>query len=88
MFEFVNDWSQTDSVKPDEKFFDDIVQKFNLKKSECLMVGNDKFQDGGCLRAGIDMYLITDCIESPEAELNPTYQGSSDEFYRFITSNF
>lgn len=88
MFEFVNDWSQTDSVKPDVKFFDDLMQRFNMKKNETLMVGNDKKQDAGCLNAGIDFYLITEEVENSENNVKATYEGGEEEFYNFITKNF
>lgn len=88
MFEFINDWTQTDSVKPNLKFFDDLTERFGLNKEECLLVGNDKEQDGGCLNAGIDMYLVTNDLQNPTAQCEVTYQGDQTDFYNFVINNF
>ena len=87
-FEFINDWTLCDSVKPQKKFFDDILTKLDMKKEETLMVGNNKKQDGGCLTAGIDFYLINDDIEHAELSLIPTYESDGKTFYNFIVNNF
>ena len=87
-FEFINDWTQTDSVKPDTKFFKDIVEKFNLNKAATIMIGNDKAQDSGCMNCGIDFYLVTDNLENGNADVTPTFQGNQRDFGKFIKDNF
>ena len=52
------------------------------------MVGNNKQQDGGCLNAVIDIFLVTDSLENAEVDLQPTYQGNQNDFYNFVIKNF
>lgn len=55
--------------KPNVRFFSAPLKKYNLKKSDCLMIGNDEICDiGGARLAGMDsIYLHTN--------LSPDYQG-------------
>ena len=52
--------------KPGKKFFKALMDKWDLDKDSCLMIGNDLFSDAkGAMNAGIDSYYIH-CGLSPK----------------------
>lgn len=46
--------------KPNIAYYQDILQKFNLDASECIMVGNDVLEDMIAQELGIKGFLVTD----------------------------
>lgn len=61
--------SQEGCKKPDPKFFNALIEKHNLDRSQCIMIGNSAPEDmEGAYRAHIDgMYLHTN--------LSPKFEG-------------
>ena len=52
--------------KPQQAFFERLIERYRLDKSECIMVGNDKFSDMlGAKNAGIDGLYIHQEISPP-----------------------
>ncbi|MBQ3061268.1 MAG: HAD family hydrolase [Lachnospiraceae bacterium] len=61
--------------KPDVRFFEKIIDRYNLNPKECIMIGNDWNSDiNGAHAAGMDSFYIHSNI-SPEigGELKATY---------------
>jgi len=61
--------------KPDIRFFEKIIDRYNLNPKECIMIGNDWNSDiNGAHAAGMDSFYIHSNI-SPEigGELKATY---------------
>ena len=45
--------------KPDKKFFEALLKKYELRRDRCLMIGNElKCDVLGAINAGIDSYYI------------------------------
>lgn len=62
--------------KPDVKFYNTIIKKYKLKKSETIMIGNDFITDiKGSYDAGIDsLYLHTNISPEISGELLADYK--------------
>ncbi|MGD9887356.1 MAG: HAD family hydrolase [Bacilli bacterium] len=50
--------------KPNLKYYQWLLEKFNLLPSECLMVGNDVEEDMIASQLGIKTFLVTDCLNN------------------------
>lgn len=58
--------SQEKVCKPQKAFFDRLIERYDLDRSECLMIGNDKNSDMlGAKGAGIDGLYIHQEISPP-----------------------
>ena len=50
------------SVKPNPKYFTEVVEKFNLDPAETVVIGNDLSDDAAAKAAGLTLVIVTDWI--------------------------
>ncbi|MDA3932448.1 MAG: HAD family hydrolase [Tenericutes bacterium] len=82
-FDHITTYENSNFAKPNIKYYQDIMDKFNLKPSETIMVGNDVYEDMIASELGINTYLITNCLKNTQKlEYNHFEQGSLEEFYK------
>lgn len=78
--------SQERVCKPNRIFFDRLIEKYHLDRSECLMIGNDKIADmHGARCAGIDGLYIHQEISPPvdsEDEIEAKWKIMDGNVYR------
>ncbi len=66
--------SQEKVCKPQKAFFDRLIERYNLDREECLMIGNDKISDMlGAKGAGIDALYIHQEISTPVEDESEVY---------------
>lgn len=82
-FEYITAFENSTYCKPNQKYYEEIIEKNSLNPKECLMVGNNVLEDMVAEKLGIDTFLITDVLEN---EYNLDYkkynQGSLKDFYK------
>lgn len=61
-FEFITTYDNSRYCKPNPDYYREILAKLNLSGEECLMVGNDAEEDTAAERAGMRVFLLTDCL--------------------------
>lgn len=78
--------SEEKVCKPQKAFFDRLVEKYRLDRSECLMIGNDKNSDmRGAKDAGIDGLYIHQEISPPvedESEICAKWKIMDGDVYK------
>ena len=78
--------SQERVCKPNRIFFDRLIERYHLDRSECLMIGNDKNADMlGAKGAGIDGLYIHQEISPPvesEDEIEAKWKIMDGNVYR------
>jgi len=59
--------------KPDQRFFDELIQERQLNRKRCLMIGNDRNTDiGGAKAAGLaTLYIHTELTPRDQAPADP-----------------
>lgn len=68
-FKLITDYESDGFSKPNPKYYLDICKRIGTAPKECLMVGNDTREDMFCAReAGLDTFLVTDCLIEREGE--------------------
>lgn len=74
-----SDWG---CCKPDYNFYDNIFKKYNIDKSESIMVGNDYFSDiQGAYNYGIDsLYIHSNISPEIKGKLCSTYTVMDCDF--------
>ena len=88
-FAYVTSYENSCYCKPNPLYFKSILEKFNLKPEEVLLIGNDDFEDGDCASAlGIKVYLVKHHIihskhakgKYPEIDLSQVKDVIAKEF--------
>ena len=66
-FDLVTSYETDSYCKPSPEYFLTVCERLNVKPEECLMVGNDEYEDMyACTQAGMDGYLVTDTMIASE----------------------
>lgn len=63
-FEWITTYETSRYCKPNVKYYEEILERFQLDPAECLMAGNDVRDDLPARKLGIRTYLVTDCLEN------------------------
>jgi len=62
-FDLVTSYETDIFCKPNPKYYLHVCETLGVKPEECLMVGNDEYEDMyACTRVGMDGYLVTDTM--------------------------
>ena len=83
-FEYVTSFEKNHYCKPQPLFYQEILTDINAKAKNCLMVGNDTFEDMIAKKVGIKTYLVEDHIIENEKAIAPDYQGTMLDFLKFV----
>lgn len=49
--------------KPNPNYYKEIAEDVGVEPQECLMFGNDVYEDGMAVKVGMQGFLVTDCIK-------------------------
>jgi len=87
MFDHITSFEENKYCKPHVEYYQEILQKTGKKPEECIMVGNDVFDDLSAGKLGIKTFLVTDCLVN-QYELPNTADdtGTFDDFYNYVQS--
>ena len=84
-FELYTTYENSRYCKPNPKYYLEIASKLGVTPEECLMVGNDVSDDMAAQKAGMKVFLLTDCLINKENEDISVYpNGSFAELWEYI----
>ncbi len=84
-FALITSYENSSYCKPNPMYYTEIVQKIGARPERCLMVGNDTREDIAAERAGLDVFVLTDClIDSDGVDLSARPHGSFAELDAYI----
>lgn len=84
-FEWITTYENSSACKPNITYYNEIIQKLNLNKKECMMVGNDVQEDGIIETIGIPLFLVNDyLLNHDNSEITSTWFGNSQDFLEFV----
>jgi len=84
-FELITTYENSYHCKPNVAYYQDVLEKLNLKPEECIMVGNDATEDTAAEALGIQVFLLTDCLINKEnKDISKWPHGSFPELMNFI----
>lgn len=61
-FSLLTSYENSSYCKPNPDYYREIAKKLSLDPTKCLMVGNDAEEDGAAAKAGMKVFLLTDCL--------------------------
>ena len=86
-FELVTHYENSRFCKPSKGYYLDIIKAIGVLPEECLMVGNDAFEDMMALKLGMDGFLVTDWLINKKNEDISVYRrGSFAELIEYVKS--
>lgn len=86
-FEWITTYENSSRCKPNPDYYQEILDKLNLKAEECVMVGNDVDEDMIARELGFSVFLLTDClINKNNKDISQYPHGSFPELLDFIRS--
>lgn len=84
-FEEITTYEDYHSCKPSIEYYKEVMDKFKLDPKECLMIGNDLYEDGVAEELGIQVYILTDELINREGrDLNKYEHGTSKELLKYL----
>ncbi len=84
-FDHVTSYENSRYSKPNPAYFHEVLTNTGAKAEYSLMVGNDVDDDGAAEKAGIGLYLVTDClVNASGAELSRWKSGSFEELDAYL----
>lgn len=84
-FAYYTTYENSHYCKPNIKYYQEILEQTGLKAQECLMVGNDAGEDMIAETLGMQVFLLTDCLEnSKQLDISRYPQGGFEELKRYI----
>ena len=87
-FELYTTFEDFSHCKPNTAYYQDVLDRLNLKPEECLMVGNDVEEDMMAKSLGFSVFLLTDCLLNPkEKDISLYPRGDFDALLAYIEAH-
>ena len=84
-FELYTTYENSHFCKPNLAYYEEILKKLDLSPEECLMVGNDAFEDMIAEKLGMKVFLLTDClINKKNIDISSYPAGGFDDLCEYI----
>ncbi len=86
-FDMITSYETDSYCKPNPMYYKSICERIGVAPENCLMIGNDEREDGyAASEAGLDTYLVTDCIIENEKYPCSCARGTFVEMCSFLES--
>ena len=84
-FELITTYENIGYCKPNPAYYLDIAKRVGVAPAECLMVGNDTSDDLSASAAGMDVFILTDCLINKDGvNLESVPHGDFDVLFEYI----
>lgn len=86
-FDLVTSYDVDSFCKPNPKYYLSICERIGVKPEDCLMIGNDVKEDMyAATLAGMDTYLVTDCIIDCDDYKHEGKSGTFEDMINYLNS--
>ena len=87
MFDYITTADNSSYCKPNPLYFQELLDLFDVKPAEALMIGNDVREDmQPCKELGIDVFLVKNHIITHDLPYDEYRQGSYEDLIAFLES--
>lgn len=88
-FSYITSYENAHFCKPNPAYYREILEKNGLNACESLMIGNDAVEDTAAEKAGIQVFLITDCLLNKDGRDISCYQhGNFNDLIEHLENAF
>ena len=86
-FSYISSFENNCYCKPNLEYYEEVLSTINKQPRECMMVGNDAYEDMISGKLGLKTYLITDClINRHNVQIKADQVGGYTDFYKYVKS--
>lgn len=86
-FDLYTHYENSRFCKPSKGYYLDVAGALGVKPEECLMVGNDAYEDMVALELGMSVYLVTDYLINKEnRDISAYPHGSFTDLIEYVKS--
>lgn len=86
-FSYITSYENSHYCKPNPDYYREILSVIGCAAEDCLMVGNDANEDMAAADAGIQSFLLTNClINSKGKDISVYPRGGFDQLKMYIAS--
>ena len=87
IFEYYSTLDNHSYCKPKAGYYEEVLQKIDLKPEDCLMVGNDATEDMAAEKLGMKVFLMTEYLENKHnVDISKYPQGDFSDLIKYIES--
>lgn len=84
-FNLITTYENSSYCKPNLKYYESILNRFNYKPEETLMIGNDCSEDLVINKLGVNVFLLTHCLINPDdVDLSNIPHGSFEDLLVYL----
>ena len=84
-FEYISCFEQNTFCKPHIEYYQEVLYEIQKKPEQCMMIGNDVFDDLPVRKLGVQTYLIKEhLLNKYNQDYETDYEGTYEEFYKFV----
>ena len=83
-FRMITTYETMNTCKPNPEYFRELCRKADLDPARCRMIGNDAVEDTAALACGMQVFLITDCLENGRPEELTVPHGGFAEVRKWL----
>ena len=65
-FDWVTTYENSRFSKPSPAYYRDILERMGKRGGQCLIAGNNPSDDMSARETGMEVFLVTDCLENPK----------------------
>ena len=86
-FSYITTFENSCFCKPNIKYYEEIITKFNLQPQDIIMVGNNVEEDMIVEELGIKTFLVTDyIINQNDEDISKYHAGDFNSLFTFVKS--
>jgi FMN phosphatase YigB (HAD superfamily) len=76
MFRIITTYETMNTCKPNPAYFTVLLGNAGVSAENCRMIGNDAVEDAAAAETGMQVFLITDCLENGTEDALTVPHGS------------
>lgn len=85
VFALITSYENSRYCKPNPAYYSEIVKTLGVRPEHCLMIGNDTREDLAAAKAGLDVFVLTDCIiDGDRVDLSALPHGGFDALNAYL----
>lgn len=84
LFDHITTYDNAKYSKPNIKYFQEILDKLELKKEECLMIGNDLTDDFEITKLEVPLYIVTDHLINEKNRELPKLHSNMEDLITYL----
>ncbi len=62
VFDRITSYDNSHYCKPNPAYYTEIAEAIDCAPQDCLMIGNDAEEDGAAAEAGMNVFILTECL--------------------------